>query len=99
MEVGPGRQARLQYTIYRWNFGWFFAVRERSVMPSRRTLEAQIKAGTAKVKGDSAVLKRLASTMIDFNPRFEIMPGTKARDTKTAHADPYKAVPRKSIAE
>jgi hypothetical protein len=37
--------------------------------------------------------------MIDFDPRFEIMPGTKARDAKTAHADPYKAVPRKCIAE
>jgi len=68
-------------------------------MMGAKTLEAQIKAGTAKVKGDAGVLKKLASTMIDFDPRFEIMPGTKARDTKTSHADPYKAVPRQSIAE
>jgi hypothetical protein len=37
--------------------------------------------------------------MIDFDPRFEIMPGTKARDSKPEHADPYRAIPRHSIAE
>ena len=68
-------------------------------MMGAKTLEAQIADGTAKVKGDAGVLKKLASTMVDFDPRFEIMPGTKASDTKTAHADPYKAVPRKPIAE
>jgi alkyl sulfatase BDS1-like metallo-beta-lactamase superfamily hydrolase len=68
-------------------------------MMGAKTLEAQIKDGTAKVQGDVSVLKKLASTMVDFDPRFEIMPGTKARDDKVAHADPYKAVPRKSIAE
>jgi alkyl sulfatase BDS1-like metallo-beta-lactamase superfamily hydrolase len=68
-------------------------------MMGAKTLEAQIADGTAKVKGDAGVFKKLASTMIDFDPRFEIMPGTKARDSKTSHADPYKAVPRESIAE
>ena len=43
-----------------------------------KTLEAQIKDGTAKVSGDASVLKQLASTMIEFDPRFRIMPGTKA---------------------
>ena len=41
-----------------------------------KTLEAQIKDGTAKVSGDASVLKQLASTMIEFDPRFRIMPGT-----------------------
>jgi alkyl sulfatase BDS1-like metallo-beta-lactamase superfamily hydrolase len=68
-------------------------------MMGAKTLEAQIADGTAKVQGDVSVLKKLASTMVDFDPRFEIMPGTKARDSKVAHADPYKAVPRESIAE
>ncbi|HKB40631.1 MAG TPA: alkyl sulfatase dimerization domain-containing protein [Gemmataceae bacterium] len=68
-------------------------------MMGAKTLEAQIADGTAKVKGDVSILKKLASMMIDFDPRFEIMPGTKARDAKTAHADPYKAVPRQSVAE
>jgi len=45
------------------------------------------------------VLKQLASTMVEFDPRFEIMPGTKARAGTIAHADPYQAVPEKIIAE
>jgi hypothetical protein len=36
--------------------------------------------------------------MVDFDPRFEIMPGTKAL-TEVARADPYEAVPRRTIAE
>ncbi len=68
-------------------------------MMGAKTLEAQIAAGTARVSGDVSVLKQLASTMVDFDPRFEIMPGTKARDSKTAKADPYKAMPCAAIPE
>ena len=68
-------------------------------MMGAKTLEAQIKDGTAKVKGDASILNKLASTMVDFDPRFEIMPGTKARETTVKKADSYKAVPRQSIAE
>ena len=73
-------------------------------MMGAKTLEAQIADGTAKVEGDAGILKQLASTMVDFDPRFEIMPGTKARGTEVAksdvnHADPYEAVPRQTIAE
>jgi alkyl sulfatase BDS1-like metallo-beta-lactamase superfamily hydrolase len=69
-----------------------------------KTLEAQIADGTAKADGDARVLKQLASTMVDFDPRFEIMPGTKARGAEAAksevhYVDPYEAVPRKTIAE
>ena len=64
-----------------------------------KTLEAQIADGTAKVQGDVGILTQLASTMVDFDPRFEIMPGTKARTAEVAHANPYEAVPRKTIAE
>ena len=67
-------------------------------MMGAKTLEAQITDGTAKVDGDVEVLKQLAATMVDFDPRFEIMPGTKGR-TEVAHAEPYEAVPRKTIAE
>jgi alkyl sulfatase BDS1-like metallo-beta-lactamase superfamily hydrolase len=68
-------------------------------MMGAKTLEAQIADGTAKVSGDAGILKQLASTMVDFDPRFEIMPGTKNRQTELAHAAPYKAVPRRCIAE
>jgi alkyl sulfatase BDS1-like metallo-beta-lactamase superfamily hydrolase len=68
-------------------------------MTGAKTLEAQIADGTAKVQGDANTLKQLASTMVDFDPRFEIMPGTKAKDAKVAHANDYEAVPRQTIAE
>jgi len=47
-----------------------------TVMMGAKTLEAQIADGTAKVEGDVDVLKQLASTMVVFDPRFEILPGT-----------------------
>jgi hypothetical protein len=50
-------------------------------MMSTKTLEAQIADETARVEGDAGILKQLASTLVDFDPRFEIMPGTKARGT------------------
>ncbi len=68
-------------------------------MMGAMSLEAQIADGTAKVVGDVSVLSKLAATMVDFDPRFEIMPGTKARTGTVAHADPYQAVPEKIIAE
>ena len=68
-------------------------------MMGAKTLEAQIADGTAKVKGDASVLKKLASAMVVFDPRFEIMPGTKARTTELTDASPYEAVPGKAIAE
>jgi alkyl sulfatase BDS1-like metallo-beta-lactamase superfamily hydrolase len=68
-------------------------------MMGAKTLEAQIADGTAKVEGDVGILKQLAATMVDFDPRFEIMPGTKARTSAVAHADAYEAVPRQTIVE
>ncbi len=69
------------------------------MMMGAKTLEAQIADGTAKVQGDVGVLQQLAATMVDFDPRFEIMPGTKARTTTVAHDDAYKAVPGLTISE
>ena len=69
------------------------------IMAGRATLEAQIANGALKLDGDATVLARLASTMVDFDPRFQIMPGTKVRDTGATKAGPYEAVPRQTIAE
>jgi len=69
------------------------------VMSGRKTLEAQIADGTAKVQGDVSILQKLAATMVDFDPRFEILPGTKLQTVAVAHADAYRAVPGKTIAE
>ena len=51
------------------------------------------------MEGDASILKQLASTMVDFDPRFEIMPGSKARTPEVAAVDPYEAVPGRIIAE
>ena len=59
-------------------------------MTGAKTLEAQLADGTAKVQGDPSVLKQLASTMVEFDQRFEIMPGTKAAIV-VASENPYEA--------
>jgi alkyl sulfatase BDS1-like metallo-beta-lactamase superfamily hydrolase len=67
-------------------------------MMGKKTLDAQIADGTAKVDGNVSVLQQLASTIVEFDPRFEITPGTKP-PAEVANVDPYEAVPRQSIAE
>ncbi len=59
-------------------------------MAGAKTLEAQLADGTAQVEGDIAILGQLAALMADFDPRFEIMPGTKLR-TEHASADAFEA--------
>jgi alkyl sulfatase BDS1-like metallo-beta-lactamase superfamily hydrolase len=68
-------------------------------MMGAKTLEAQIADGVAKVEGDVSILTQLAAIMVDFDPRFEVMPGTKGRTEAVAHTDPYEAVPERVIAE
>jgi len=60
-------------------------------MMGAKSLEAQIADGTAKAVGDVGVLKQLASTMVDFDPRFPIMPGTKLRQAAPPKRDPFEA--------
>jgi alkyl sulfatase BDS1-like metallo-beta-lactamase superfamily hydrolase len=50
------------------------------VMAGEKSLAAQIEDGTAKAKGDVGLLQKLAAAMVEFNPRFEIMPGTAGPD-------------------
>ena len=47
-----------------------------------KTMEAQIADGTAIAEGDTSVIGKLASTLVVFDPRFEILPGTAARPTE-----------------
>lgn len=74
-------------------------------MMGTKSLEAQIADGTAKVDGDAGILKQLATTVVEFDPRFEIMPGTKARPPTAgatgtaAPRDAFEALPRPTVAE
>jgi alkyl sulfatase BDS1-like metallo-beta-lactamase superfamily hydrolase len=52
------------------------------VMMGVKTLEAQIADGTAKVEGDTSIIGKLASTLVVFDPRFEILPGTASKPTE-----------------
>lgn len=69
------------------------------VMGGETTLDAQIKAGVAKTDGDVAVLAQLASTMVDFDPLFEILPGTAKGPAKIDKAEALEVVPGAPVAE
>ena len=69
-----------------------------AVMAGEKFLEDQISAGKVKLDGDASILKKLASTMVEFDSRFEIMPGTHSKRVAETH-NPYEAVPGNPIAE
>jgi alkyl sulfatase BDS1-like metallo-beta-lactamase superfamily hydrolase len=47
------------------------------VMMKQVTLGDQVRAGKAQVAGNVRALAQLRSTLIEFDPVFEIMPGTR----------------------
>ena len=47
------------------------------VMGGQTTLEALIALGAARAQGDVGILGLLAALMVDFDPRFEVRPGTR----------------------
>jgi len=59
------------------------------VMMGQKTLMAMIEDGTAQVEGDPSVLASIGATMVTFDPRFPIMPGTQLRATEIPEVDPY----------
>ena len=60
-----------------------------AVMSGEATLEALLGDGRATAEGDLSILATLAGLMVEFDPRFEIMPGTKLR-TELAAAEPFE---------
>jgi alkyl sulfatase BDS1-like metallo-beta-lactamase superfamily hydrolase len=59
------------------------------VMGGEATLEALLGDGRATAEGDLSILATLAGLLVEFDPRFEIMPGTKLR-TELAAAEPFE---------
>ena len=47
------------------------------VMMQLTTFAGQLQVGKAKLTGDPAVLMKLGSTLVHFDPMFEMMPGTR----------------------
>ncbi len=74
IEGYQAEDADLTLTITRSGLG--------QVMAGVKSLADQIADGDARADGDASVLKQLASTMVRFEPQFEILPGTKGPSTE-----------------
>jgi len=59
-----------------------------------KSLRAQIGDGTAEAEGNTEIIGQLASTLVVFDPRFEIMPGTKG-PLPEGDLNPHEAGPLK----
>jgi alkyl sulfatase BDS1-like metallo-beta-lactamase superfamily hydrolase len=60
-------------------------------MMGAKKLEDQLKDGTARAEGDVSILGKLAAAMVEFDPRFEVMPGTKAMTPEVIAANGFEA--------
>lgn len=61
-----------------------------AVMAGEAGFDALLGDGRATAEGELGVLVQLAELMVEFDPRFEIMPGTKLR-TERASQEPFEA--------
>ena len=61
-----------------------------TVMMGAKTLRAQIDDGTAKAEGNTDIIGQLASTLVAFDPRFEILPGTTSGPAADTDLDDYE---------
>lgn len=60
------------------------------VMMGVKTLDEMIADGTAKTKGDKGVIGKLKSTLIHFDIRFEILPGTIPVEKQQYNKNPFQ---------
>jgi len=58
------------------------------VMMRKATFTSQAAAGAARLDGNAGVLQQLMGCLVDFDPAFEIMPGTKRTPPPPAAANP-----------
>ncbi len=71
-------------------------------MTGGTTPEARIADGTATVRGDPGGLAQLAAILVAFDPRVEIMPGTRSGEaprrtvSDASRAGPCRRSPRRS---
>jgi alkyl sulfatase BDS1-like metallo-beta-lactamase superfamily hydrolase len=69
------------------------------IMGGASTIEEQVAKGAMKLNGDASLLGKLASTMVDFDPRFQILPGTKVREAAVKKTGPFEVGLGDTIAE
>ena len=61
-------------------------------MAGEKALDVQLTDGTAKLDGDPTMLGVLAQAMVDFDPFFEVLPGTRDPHHVEPHSDAFEAV-------
>jgi alkyl sulfatase BDS1-like metallo-beta-lactamase superfamily hydrolase len=62
------------------------------MMAAQADLNSMIASGKVKLDGNLQVLAQLRSVVVEFNPVFQIMPGTVKglKPSETAEADPFE---------
>jgi alkyl sulfatase BDS1-like metallo-beta-lactamase superfamily hydrolase len=60
------------------------------VMMGVKTMDEMLADGTAKTKGDKSVIDKLKSTLIHFDLRFEILPGTVPVGKQQLNRNPFQ---------
>lgn len=70
-----------------------------AVMAGEKELEAQFADGTATFEGDIKILGVLAAAMTDFDPLFEVLPGTRDTPADQVNSDAFQAVTGRTAIE
>ncbi len=60
------------------------------VMMGVKTLDEMISSGVAKTEGDTGIIEKLKSTLVQFDVRFEILPGTIPVEKKQYNKNPFQ---------
>lgn len=68
-----------------------------NTLTGRKSLEDQLKDGTAQFEGDPGILKTLAGMLVDFTPDFEVFPGTSPKSTDLVKHDPFDSEQMKDV--
>lgn len=68
-----------------------------NTLTGRKSLEDQLKDGTARFEGDPGILKILAGMLVDFTPDFEVFPGTSPTATAAVKHDPFDSEQMKDV--
>lgn len=62
-----------------------------------KSFEDHIKSGAAQFEGDPSILKELGSLLVDFDPTFEVFPGTKSAPVVPDEHDPFDTTELKEV--
>jgi alkyl sulfatase BDS1-like metallo-beta-lactamase superfamily hydrolase len=60
------------------------------IMMGKATFDDQIEAGKARLEGNREVYEQLKSTLVQFSPSFELLPGTKPAAIAAPTLDPFE---------